>query len=190
MNRRYKSIDRNQYDQLFTNNAYFVKVHPMDSNRKAGDDLKILYQYFGVLEKLTFDGYKEQACKGTKFEKEAQRKCIDYQICETDLHNQNPVEGVIRELRRKWYCNMVKKRAPRQIWDYGESWLSEVNPMSNYSENSINGGIPLKTLPARLLIYRNNLNLGSMKKSGSRIMLVYLLMNLRVGYGYYTGYGG
>ena len=69
MNRRYKSIDRNQYDQLFTNNTYFAKVHPMDSNRKAGDDLKILYQYFGVLEKLTFDGYKEQACKGTKFGK-------------------------------------------------------------------------------------------------------------------------
>jgi hypothetical protein len=28
---------------------------------------------------------------------------IGYHIAEPDLHNQNPVEGVIREIRRKWY---------------------------------------------------------------------------------------
>ena len=38
---------------------------------------------------------------------------------EPDLHSQNPVEGVIRGVGRKWYLTMVKKRVPRQIWDYG-----------------------------------------------------------------------
>jgi hypothetical protein len=28
---------------------------------------------------------------------------IDYHVTEPDLYNQNPVEGVIREIRRKWY---------------------------------------------------------------------------------------
>ena len=33
--------------------------------------------------------------------------------------NQNPAEGVIRELRRKWFQMTVQKRVPRRLWDYG-----------------------------------------------------------------------
>ena len=39
----------------------------MDSNRKAGGALKISCLEFGVPEKQTFDGSKEQACKGATF---------------------------------------------------------------------------------------------------------------------------
>ena len=35
----------------------------MDYNRKSGYALKLFCQEFGVPEKLTFDGSKEQACK-------------------------------------------------------------------------------------------------------------------------------
>ena len=59
-------------------------------------------QEFGVPEKITFDGSKEQACNFTTFTKEFRRQGIDYHISDTDLHNQNPVEGVIRKVRRKW----------------------------------------------------------------------------------------
>ena len=45
----------------------------MDSKSKAGDYLKLFCQDFGVSEKLTFDGSKEQACKGTTFMKEVCR---------------------------------------------------------------------------------------------------------------------
>ena len=47
------------------------------------------------------------------------RQGIYYHINEPDLHIQNPGEGVIRGVRRKWYLTTVKKKAPRQIWDYG-----------------------------------------------------------------------
>ena len=68
----------------------------MDSKSKAGDGLNLLYQEFGVPDKLNFDGSKEQSCKGTIFMKEVHRQGIGYHISEPEIHNNNPVEGVIR----------------------------------------------------------------------------------------------
>ena len=95
-------MDVNQYVQVFSNKAYFSKIEPMYYDSKAGYALKRFCQEFGVPEKLTFDGSKEQMCKGTTFMKEVYRQGIDYPISEPDLHNQNPVEGVIREVMPKW----------------------------------------------------------------------------------------
>ena len=75
--------------------------------------------------------------------KEARRQGIDYHISETELHNQNTFEGVIRKVRLTWYCTTVKKRVPRQLWDYSVSWVSEVISMTHSSGNSVNGGITL-----------------------------------------------
>ena len=41
----------------------------MDYKSKARDALKLFCQDFDVPEKLSFDGSKEQACKGTTFMK-------------------------------------------------------------------------------------------------------------------------
>ena len=68
----------------------------MDSKRKAGDALWLFCQEFGVPERLTFDGSKEQGQGGTEFMKQIQTHSIDYHISEAKFHNQNPVEGVIR----------------------------------------------------------------------------------------------
>ena len=92
------------YAQVFANKGYFSHIYPMDTKGKAGDALKLFCQEFGVPEHLTFDGSKEQNCKGTTFMHQIRQHGIDYHTSEPDLHNQNPVEGVIRELRRKWDC--------------------------------------------------------------------------------------
>ena len=42
-------------------------VYPTNYKNKFGDALKMFCQEFGVPEKITFDGLKEQACKGTIF---------------------------------------------------------------------------------------------------------------------------
>ena len=94
-------MDYNHYSQVFANKAYFSKVYPMDFNSKSGEALKLFFQEFGLPKKLTFDGSKEQACKGNTFMKEVRRKGIDYHIREPDLHSHNPVEGFIREVRYK-----------------------------------------------------------------------------------------
>ena len=143
MDGRCKSLDGNQYAQVFANKSYFSRIYPMDSKRKAGEALRLFCQEFGVPEKLTFDGSKEQTGKGTQFMKQIRRHDIDYHVSEPDLHNQNPVEGVIRELRRKWYRIMIRKRVPKQLWDYGLRWVSEINSLTHTNAGSLDGCIPI-----------------------------------------------
>ena len=101
MDGRCKTLDGNRYAQVFANKAYFSCIYPMSSKKQAGDALRLFCQEFGVPERLTFDGSKEQNGKNTQFMKQIRRHDIDYHVSEADMHNQNPVEGCIREIRRK-----------------------------------------------------------------------------------------
>ena len=115
----------------------------MDSKGKAVNALQLFCQEFGAPEKLTIDGLKEITEKNTEFMRQMRTHNIDYHISEPHLHNQNPVEGVIRELRRKWYCVMICQRVPNDFWDYGLKWVSETMSLTHTSAGSINGQIPL-----------------------------------------------
>ena len=112
---RCKSLDGNKYAQVFTNKSYFSRIYPMDSKRKAGDALRTFCKEFGVPEKLTFDGSKEQCQPGTRFMKQICTHDIKYHITEADLHNQNPAEGVIGQIRQKWYRLMVQQRITKHL---------------------------------------------------------------------------
>ena len=119
-----KTIAGNRYAQVFANDKYFAKPYPMDKKGKASDVLKELCRDFRVPEHLTFDGSREQTCKGTTFMKTVSHYNIDNQLSEPDLHNQNPDEGIICELRKKWFRTMVRTKFPKQLWDYGINWCS------------------------------------------------------------------
>jgi len=143
-----KSLDGNRYGQIFANKQYFSKIYPMDSKGKSGDALKVFCRKFGIPEHLTFDGSREQCCKGTEFMKQVRDNNIDHHVTEPDLHQQNPAEGVIREVRRKWYRVMIRKRVPRRLWDYGMRWVTDVMNLTHTSARDIaagdfDGGIPL-----------------------------------------------
>ena len=88
----------------------------MDSKEKAGDALRLFFRDFGVIERLTFDGYKEHSKTGTEFMKQIRTHSIDYHISKAHMHNRNQAEGVIRELRCKWYRTMIRRHAPIDLW--------------------------------------------------------------------------
>ena len=69
---------------------------------------------------------------------------IEYHISEADLHNQNPAEGVIRKIRKKCYRTIVRRRVPKQLWDYGVVWCSEIMSLTHSAAGRINGCIPLE----------------------------------------------
>ena len=142
MDGRCISLDGNKYAQVFANERYFSKIYPMDSKKKAGEALKVFCKEFGVPYNLTFDGSKEQCKKGTTFMKEIRKHEINYHISEPDMHNQNPVEGVIREVRRKWFRTMVRRRVPRPLWDYGVIWCSEIMSLTHSAAGPLDSGIP------------------------------------------------
>ena len=68
---------------------------------------------------------------------------IDDHVTEPDLHQQNPAEGVIREVRRKWYRVMIRKRVPTRLWDYGMRWVSGIMAQTHTLAGEINGCTPL-----------------------------------------------
>ena len=148
---RCKSIDGNKYCQVFANTAYFFpRIYPMDSKRKSGDALKIFCQEFGIPEKLTFYGSKEHIIPNTEFMKQIHSHGIDFHTSEADIHNQNPEEGVIGELRRKWYRIMVRRRIPKQFWDYGLRWVSEISYLTHTTAGTLGSIIQLQQVTGDL----------------------------------------
>ena len=142
MDGRIKSLQGNCYAQVFANKGYFSKVYPLGNKSEAGDALKTFCAEFGVPEKLVFDGSKEQTGKNTEFMKQIKKHGIDFHIAKAERHNEVPAEGVICELRRKWFCVMIRQRVPNRLWDYGFKWVSEINSMI-YSGAGGNTDVPL-----------------------------------------------
>ena len=68
---------------------------------------------------------------------------IKYYVSKADLQNQNPVEGIIRELRCKQYRTMIRKRVPEAFQDYGLRQVSEISSIVHSFAGSIEGSIPL-----------------------------------------------
>ena len=160
MDARCKSREGNKYAQVFANKSYFARIYPMDSKKKAGNALRLFCQEFGVPERLTFDGSKEQTKKGTEFMKQIRTHDIDYHISEPGMHNQNPVEGVIREIRRKWYRIMIRNKVPQEFWDYGCRWVTEISSLTHSSAGSLEGGIPITQVTGETMDISEYLDFG------------------------------
>ena len=104
---------------MFANNAYFVAIYPIDTKKKFGDALRVFCQEFGVPERLTIDGAPDQVGQNSEFMKEVRKQGIDFQVIKPDSHNQNPAEGIFRDIRSKWFRVLFHKKVPKEFWDYG-----------------------------------------------------------------------
>ena len=87
----------------------------MDRKGKAGEALRVFCQEFGVPERLTMDGAKEQIGSNSEFMHQIRKNGIDFHVIEPERHNQNPAEGVIREIRRKWFRVMFRKKVLKKF---------------------------------------------------------------------------
>lgn len=155
-----KSKDGNTCGQIFANSAYFATFYPMDSKSKAGDSLRIFCNEFGVPEKLRHDGAPEMVGKNTSFKVQVSKHNIQTHVSEAGLHNQSPAEGVVRELKRKWYRTMFKKKVPAAFWDYGLRWVCETMSRTHLRAHRVDGGIPLQKITGETVDIANYLEFG------------------------------
>ena len=118
----------------------------MDTEKKVGEALCFFCQEFGVLERPTMDGVPYQVGKNSAFMKEVQKQGIDFQVIEPECHNQNPAEGIIQEIRRKWVRVMFCKKVPKDLWDYGMQWVFEIQQRTHMSTHQMDGGVPLEKI--------------------------------------------
>jgi hypothetical protein len=126
MDGRVKSLDGNRHGQAFSNGTFFAEMHPMASKKDAGQALKKFEMDLGVPDELTVDGSKEQNGPGTEFMKRCRRNDVTVHATKPDQSNQNPAEGVIREVRKKWFRKMMRKQVPRRLWDCGVRWTTQI----------------------------------------------------------------
>ena len=119
MHGHFKSLDGNKYAQIFATKDYFAAAYPMESKALAGDALKEFITDYGVPDKIIMDGAGEQTGKTSTFMEQVRKHHIDYLVTEPERYNQSRVEGVIREIRKKWFRVMTKKYIPKWLWDYG-----------------------------------------------------------------------
>ena len=143
---RVNSLDGNKYAQVFATKDLFVVAYPMHSKSLAGEGLRQFIHEFGRPKHLTFDGSREQNGKKTEFMKNIQKYSIEHRVTEPDRPNHNFAEGVIREVRKKWFRVMVKKRVPKRLWDYGFCWVCEIQNRTSNTSRELNGRCPLEKI--------------------------------------------
>ena len=119
MDGRCKSLQGSRYAQVFANKDFFAIAYPIAKKSSAGDSLRQFIHEFGRPEKLTYDGSLEQNGPKAEFMSNVRKYAIDHHTTEPYRPNHNFAEGVIREVRRKWFRVMVRKVVPHRLWDYG-----------------------------------------------------------------------
>ena len=92
------------------------------------------------------NGAAEQVGKRTEFQSTVQKHAIDLHVTEPHRHNQSKVEGVVQEIRKPWFRVMLKKKVPKQLWDYGIKWVCEVMQCTASTSGDLSGRTSLEQL--------------------------------------------
>ena len=105
----------------------FTRVVPMTSRKDAGKSLIEFTDDVGIPERLVTDGATEFTGRHTEFQKEARRMRIMLHTTEQGRKNQNhAAEREIGFLAKRWKLRMTKKNVPKQLWDFGLIYESEL----------------------------------------------------------------
>ena len=142
MDGRSKSLDGNRYAQIVANKDFFAVAYPMANKSSAGESLRRFIHEYGRPEKLTFDGSQEQCGRKTEFMANVRKYAIDYHVTEPYRPNHNFAEGVIREIRKKWFRVMVRKNLPQKLWDFGLQWVCDIQNRTANSARGLDGRCP------------------------------------------------
>ena len=75
------------------------------------------------------------------------RKCgIKGHTDENKISNQNPAEGVIQDIRKKWYREIFCTYSPRGIWCYGYTYLEKIMQITASTAGKLQVRTPLEML--------------------------------------------
>jgi len=174
-----RSLRSNVGSQLYSHKCGFKVAYPVqrvDGNH-VGDTLTQFISDFGVPEHLTFDGAAVQTGPKTKFMQAIRKYEIKYHVSGPRRPNENPAEQSIHEVKKRWYRVMLKKKVPSRLWDYGFTWICEIeNICANMSKYS-DGRTPLEIITGETpdiseyldfefydwVLYRGNAGLGEIE---------------------------
>ena len=146
MDARCESIHSDRYLQVFGNKEFFVEAYPIKKKSEAHKGLDTFVREYGAPEKLIYDGGGEQVGRKTEFQRLVRKYDIKGHVAEANRSNQNPVEGCIRELRRRWYRTMFRTYCPRKLWCYGIPHVAKIMQLTASFAANLQGRTPLEAL--------------------------------------------
>ena len=115
---------------------------------------------YGALECLTYDGASVQVGRHTNFHNLIQKYEIRTHISAPRTPNENPVEGAIKEIKKRWYRIQAKLIAPDRLWDYGITYVCKTGNLTVNSSRYSNGRSPLEIVPVETPDVFGNLDFG------------------------------
>jgi hypothetical protein len=71
---------------------------------------------------------------------------IKYHVSGPRRPNENPAEQSIHEIKKRWYRVMVKKKVHPRLWDYGFTWVCEVENICASFSKRAEGRTPLEII--------------------------------------------
>ena len=116
------------------------------NNENVSNTLNDFIHDYGAPDHMTFDGAAVQAGSKTEFMSTLRRNSIKYHISAPYSPNENPAEGAIRELKRRYYRVMQKKNVPKRLWDFCIKWVCETGNVTVNSSRYAQGRTPLEII--------------------------------------------
>ena len=126
--------------------TFFATAYPMEHKSSVSQVLKQFISDFSILDKLVCDVAAEQGGKRTEFQSTVRKHTINLHVTEPHCHNQSKVEGLVREIRKRWFCIMLKKKVRKRLWDYGINWVCEVMQHTASTSGDLSGRATLEQL--------------------------------------------
>ena len=131
---------------IFAHKSGFAQVYPQTNKTQSADSLRQFTQDFGVPRKLIVDGALEQIGRNTEFIKRCRQYDISLHVSSPRRPRENPAEGVIQEVRKKWFRLMQATNMPKRLWDYGIAWVTEIMQRTANSSIHSQGRTPLEII--------------------------------------------
>ena len=143
-----KSIRSNIGSQIYSHKCGFNAAYHMQraNNENVGNSLNDFINDYGIPDHLTYDGAAVQVGSKTKFQETIRRSRINTHVSAPRRPNENPAEGSIREVKKRWYTLQAKKNIPNRVWDYGISWVCETGNVTTNSSKYCDGRTPLEIM--------------------------------------------
>ena len=140
-----RSITNKVASQIYTHKCGFNWIYHLHraNGKQVGHSLSAFISEFEEHYHLMYDGAAFQVGTNTSFMDTVRRSEIDYHVLESRRPNKNQEEGPIREVKRRFYQVMLKKRLPKCLWDFVLDWICEIDNMTVNSSRYTNGRTPL-----------------------------------------------
>jgi hypothetical protein len=130
-----KYLNSNVATQIYTHKCGFNAAYHLTraNGEQVGYSLSSFIHEYGAPDHLTFDGAAVHVRSSTRFKENLRQAEIRHHVS-APRPNENPAEGFIHKVKKRWYQMMLKKNVPARLWNYGISWIYKTgNVIANSS---------------------------------------------------------